>query len=319
MEAYTTEGEQPVDKTVLVAIDGSVYSSNSLDYLIRVFNKDPNLAIHLLSIVPAGGSGESWMYDVDPLRSQSPDSEKRTRIAARYLRDARQRLIRNGFAEEKITYATAASAASTTTAIHHEANRGVYDSLLIGRRGVGMVGEMFFGSSSAQLIAKCHELPLWIIDGEVRSNRFLLAVQSMPASLMAADHLAYMLKDQPEAEICLYHSNSVFGDKTPASPEDFHGQWGREWCDEYLDIDNFLFYAHARVLMDGGIAHAKISQLPVQMHIDVGFDLLRQAKRHHCGTIVIGRRGRYASRGLFKSVSDRTMQQAHDIAVWLVS
>lgn len=307
-----------MDKTVLVAIDGSVYSSNSLDYLIMMFSKDPHLNIHLLSIVTVGSSGESWMYDVDPLRSQSPETDKRTRIATRYLKDAKERLIRNGFPEERISYTPLTSAASTTTAIHHEANRGTYDSLLIGRRGVGMVGEMFFGSSSAELITKCHELPLWIIDGEVRSNRFLLAVQNIPASLLAADHLAYMLKDQPSAEVCLYHSNSIFGDKSSAPVEDFHGQWTKAWCDEYLDLDNFLFYAHAQVLKEGGIAKNNITQLPVQMHIDVGYDLLRQANKNHCGTIVIGRRGRYATRGLFKSVSDRTMQQAHDIAVWLV-
>ena len=180
------------------------------------------------------------------------------------------------------------------------------------------MGTMLFGSTSMELIEKCHETPLWITDGEVNSNRFLLAVQSRPESLMAADHLAFILSDRPEVEICLYHSNTVFGRQEPSPKEHFHGQWGKEWCDQYLDMENFLFYAHAQVLKDNGISPSRITQLPARMHVDVGFDLLRQAKKYNCGTIVIGRRGRSVDKGLLKGVSDRTVQKAQDVSVWLV-
>jgi nucleotide-binding universal stress UspA family protein len=189
--------------------------------------------------------------------------------------------------------------------------------MMIGRRGLGSMGNMFFGSTSAGLIEKCHKIPLWIIDGNVSSHRFLLAVQNQPASLMAADHLAFFLKDHPSAEICLYHSNSVFGRQQPAKPEAFHAQWGKAWCDQYLDLDNYLFFAHAQLLMDNGIARHRITQLPTQMHLDVSSDLLRQAKQYNCGTIAIGRRRRDGVKGQIKGVSDKTLNQAQNIAVWL--
>lgn len=305
-----------MNKTILVAIDGSVYSGNSLDYLARLFKGDPSLLIHLLSIAPSGGAGKEWMFEVDPHRSQSPEAEKRARQARRTLKEAEERLVRNGLAAERIE-SRVRIASGISNAIREEAERGQYDCVLIGRRGLGAVGSMFFGSTSGELVEKCHRTPLWIVDGQVTEDRFLLAVHSRPSSLMAADHLAFMLKDHPTAEILLYHSNAVFSSQQPSRDEEFHEQWGREWCEQYLDIENFLFHAHAQLLAENGIPRRRISQLPMQMHLDIGSDLLRQAKQHRCGTIVIGRRRRDQHKGQLTGVSDKTLKQAQNIAVWL--
>ena len=305
-----------MERTILVAIDGSVYSSNSLDYLAGLFAGDRTINIHLLNVASSGGADKEWMYDVDPLRGHAAGSDKRSALGRRYLKEAEERLLRHGFVKEQIQ-TRIKNASGICNAIREEAERGKYDAVLIGRRGLGSVGNMFFGSTSADLIEKCHRSPLWIVDGNVSPSRFLLAVHSHPSSLMAADHLAFMLKQHPRAEIWLYHSNSVFGKQTPARAEDFHAQWGKTWCDRYLDLDNFLFYAHAQLLADNGFPRHRIKQLPAQMHLDVSSDLLKQAKQNNCGTIVIGRRRRDLSRGQLKGVSDKTVKQAQNVAVWL--
>jgi len=305
-------------KKILVAVDGSVYSSNSLDYLIRLFKNDSHLNIQLLSIVSAGSSDQNWMLDVDPLRTESPVVELRKAKAGRYLKDAMGRLLRNGFTEEQIDFLVESSSASFATSIHHHANQGIYDGLLIGRRGVGKVGEMFMGSVSADLITKCHEVPLWIIDGEVTSTRFLLAVHCTPQSLLAADHLSFIMQNNPETRVYLYHSSAVFGSTNAAPPEEFHAQWGEKWCRENLDLNNHLYKAHTRILIDNGIAEEKISQISPRMDLDASHDLLKQARKHGCGTVVIGRRGREVEKGLLGGVSDRTTQNAQNMAVWLV-
>jgi nucleotide-binding universal stress UspA family protein len=307
-----------MEKKILVAIDGSVYSSNSLDYLIRLFKDDPDITTHLLAIVSTAGSDQNWMLDVDPLRAQTPGTDRKTATAYKYLKDAKRRLMRNGFSEEQISHQAESSRANISTAIHHIAAQGNYDALLVGRRGMGKVGEMFFGSVSSYLLEKCHEIPLWIIDGDVSSPRFLLAVHSLPASLLAADHLAFIMKNNPEASICLYHSAQLFGGKQTVTEKIFHKQWGEEWCKEHLDLENYLFHAHAQILEEGGVAKERISQLPMQRGLVTSHDLLRQARKHHCGTIVLGRRGREAGKGFFSSrVSDKTMQHAQNVAIWL--
>ncbi len=310
--------EFTVKKKILTAVDGSVFSSNSLDYLIRLFSNDAELSIHLLGVVSAGSSDQNWMLDVDPLRADTPATDLKKARAKRYLKDARDRLLRNGFAEEQVEFSVASSSASLAATIHHTANQGMYDSLLVGRRGVGKVGEMFLGSVSGDLISQCHEVPLWIIDGEVNSTRFLLAVHSTPESLLAADHLAFIMHNNPGTGVCLYHSSSVFGSSKPAAAKQFHAQWGEPWCTQNLDMDNHLYRAHTKILTDNGIPEQHISQIPPHLDLDASHDLIRQAKKHNCGTIVIGRRGREIEKGLLGGVSDRTMQYAQDMAIWLV-
>lgn len=310
--------ECTMKKKVLVAIDGSVYSSNSVDYLIRLFKNDPDFSLQLLSVVSAGSTDQNWMLDVDPLRGDTPAVELRKAKARRYLEDARDRLLRNGFTEEQVEFTVESYTSSIATSIHHHANQGIYDGLLIGRRGVGRVGEMFMGSVSADLITKCHEVPLWIIDGEVTSTRFLLSVHATPESLLAADHLAFIMQHNPKMQIFLYHSSSVFGSTQPAEPHQFHEQWGEDWCNEHLDLENHLYRAHARILVDNGVDEKQISEIPPHRDLEASHDLLRQAKKHGCGTIVIGRRGRQVDKGLLGGVSDRTMKQAQNMAIWLV-
>ena len=81
-----------MEKTILVAIDGSVYSANSLDYLARLFAADSSLHLHLLAVAPSGGAGKEWMFDVDPHRSPTAGSDQRTQQAHRHLREAGERL-----------------------------------------------------------------------------------------------------------------------------------------------------------------------------------------------------------------------------------
>ncbi len=307
-----------MEKKILVAIDGSVYSSNSLDYLIRLFHHDDEAIIHLIAVISSAGSDQNWMFDVDPLRKQSPAMDTKTRVAEKYLKDAAKRLLRNGFTKEQVHVQTTSSRANIATAIHHVAVQGSYDALLIGRRGMGKVGAMFFGSVSSQLLETCHEIPLWIIDGEVTSTRFLLAVHALPVSLMAADHLSFIMQANPESEIYLYHSSQFFGNDPQVSKKDFYAQWGEDWCEQYLDLENDLFGAHTQILIEGGVDKERIKRLEVQSGLDASNDLLRQAKKHHCGTIVLGRRGRETNKGFFGGVSERTMQKAQDQAVWMV-
>ncbi len=307
-----------MNKKILIAIDGSAYSSNSLDYLIRLFKNDEFISVHLLSIVSSAAGNQSWMFEVDPLRQHSPAVERRKRTAEKYLKDAQARLIRNGFNKNNITFQAEITSASIATAIHDEANRGIYDGLLIGHRGIGKVGEMFFGSVSSYLVEQCHEVPLWIIDGETTSTHFLLAVHGKPQSLMAADHLGYIIKNNPGSRILLYHSSVLFGDKTKMKVEDFYDQWGKDWCDQHIDLDTYLYHAHTQILLDNGIELARISKLPMRTDLEASRDLLRQARKHECGTIVIGRRARSEGKGIFGGVSDRALQKAENTALWLV-
>lgn len=305
-----------MERTLLVAIDGSVNSSNSLDYIATLFRSEPKLSLHLISIAASDSGGKEWMHDVDPYRAQSSGVSQRSLTATRYLRAAEDRLLRCGFAKEQITTFNR-SAGSVATAIRNEAERGKYDGLVVGRRGLGAMGNMLFGSVSGDLVRKCGSVPLWIVDGKVSARNVLLAVQLHPSSLLAADHLAFMLKNQSDITINLYFSGSMFG-LQPASPEkDFQKQWDAAWCGRYLDLDNYLFGAHAQVLAEGGVSRQRIRQLPMRRQLGGG-DLLRQAREHNCGTIIAGHHTGQGGGKPLRGLADRALKQAQNVAIWLV-
>ncbi len=267
-----------MEKTILVAIDGGVLQRLDLDYTWHGSLPPTAACTCTCNVAPSGGAGKEWMFDVDPHRSPTAGSDQQTPWAHRHLREAGERLQRAGVSAERIQ--ARVRVATGGIRCDHPRRGGAGQLRQPGDRPArpGGVGSMLFSSTSGELVEKCQRVPLWIVDGKVSSHRFLLAVHCQPASLKAADHLGFVLKNHPDAEICLYHSDSVFGKQAPARAEEFHAQWGRAWCDRHLDIDNFLFYAHAQMLMDNGVGRRRITQLPVQMHLDVSSDLLRQAR-----------------------------------------
>jgi nucleotide-binding universal stress UspA family protein len=304
-------------RKILVAADGSVYSSCSLDYLIRLFRNDPELSVDLLGVIPADGTILHHKGAEGPCTDLSAIAAQRSTIASS-LYDAGQRLQRNGFSTDQISVSLLSTPLGAAEAVHQQLLYGSYDSLLIGRRGMGRLGELLLGSVSAELLCRCHETPVWLLDGDVASSRFLLAVHNSLGSLSAADHVACILSGCPEAEIFIYHSFALFG-SGPVSPrEDFEQRLGKDWCGKHLDFETCLYQAHTDILLDNGIAAHQIRPVPPHRDFEVGHDLLRQAKRHDCGTIIVGRRGPTDSKGLLGGVSDRIIRQAENLAVWIV-
>ncbi len=295
-----------MNRKILAAVDGSVHSSSCLDYLIRLFRHDQEFSVDLLGVVSSNTS----------FPCQQADCKKRF---SHYLNDASNRLQRNGFDADRVGVSLLASPCGPAAAIHQHALLGKYDSLLIGRRGMGRIGELLLGSVSSELLNRCHEVPVWLLDGDVSSARFLLAVHSSPGSLLAADHLAFMLSGCPDTEIFLYHSFALFGSAPPAPLENFHKKWGTDWCNKHLDFDTCLYKAHTRILQENGITDRQITPILPRRDFEVGHDLLRHAEQHGCGTIVVGRRGACEAKNfLLGGVSDRMIRQAENLAVWIV-
>jgi nucleotide-binding universal stress UspA family protein len=202
--------------------------------------------------------------------------------------------------------------------ILQEARKGRYDALVIGRRGIGKIEELFMGSVSSSILEICHDTPVWIIDGKVNSRKFLVPIDGTFNSLNAVDHLAYMLASNPGAEVTLFHSAALLAGKTTADPKEFHEKWGKEWCDQHLDRPDSLFHAPRQLLVESGFPENNIFWLETFKGIDPSRQILRQALIDDFGTIVIGRRGSEVEKGVFKRVSDRILYMAEEVAVWIV-
>jgi nucleotide-binding universal stress UspA family protein len=309
-----------MDKKILVAVDGSTYSNNAVHYLGSLFGPQPEVKIHLLSMISCTSlpPGREWMDQLELMNCLSPAAQKKMRTAKTYMKSATAKFERLGVSPERITTEVRLARQSIGMDIINEARQGLFDALVIGRRGITKLEELVMGSISEVILKKCHDVPIWIIDGKVDSHKFLVPIDGSFCSMMAVDHLAHILQDNKHCNITLFHSSAMLSSACSILPRDFYEQWGRDWCEEHLSRPDSLFHAPKQLLIEGGIPADNINWLHSSKGIEASRQILRQALIDDYGTIVIGRRGKDIKKGIFKGVSDRVVLMGDQVAIWIV-
>jgi nucleotide-binding universal stress UspA family protein len=309
-----------MEKRILVAVDGSTYSNNTIHYLGRLFAAQAEVRIHLLSIVPCANlpPGQEWMDQLELMNCLSREDRKRLRAAKSYLQTATAKFAGLGIGPERIATEVKLVRQSVSADIISEARAGLFDALVIGRRGITKLEELVLGSVSEAILKKCHDVPIWIIDGWVDSRKFLAPIDGSYGSMMAIDHLAHILQGNKECRITLFHSSAMLASVASIDPKDFYAQWGRTWCEEHLSRPDSLFHAPKQLLLEAGIPEENIQWLHTSKGIEASRQIIRQALIDDYGTIVIGRRGEEVNKGIFRGVSDRVILMGEQVAIWII-
>lgn len=309
-----------MEKRLLVAVDGSTYSNNTIHYLGTLFGPREEVKLHLLSIIPCGilPPGKEWMDERELLNSLPQEATKRMRSIKTYMKNATDKLGRLGIGPDRITTEIKLASGSISDDIINEARRGLFDSLVIGRRGITKLEELIIGSISEDIFKKCHDVPIWIIDGRVDSHKFLVPIDGSICSMMAADHLSHILQGDKHCDITLFHSSAMLASANSIEPSDFYDKWGRDWCEEHMGRPDSLFHAPKQILVESGIPAENIKWLHSSKGIEASRQIIRQALIDDFGTIVIGRRGGDAKKGFFRGVSDRVVLMADRVAIWII-
>ena len=310
-----------MERKILVAVDSSVYSRNEIHYLERLFEGLDDISFHFIRIISVSSlpPGSEWVDELSRMSMLSPEARKKFAAATQYMKDVVSQFVRRGVSAERITTSVRVSRVGVADDLVYEARKGMYDALLVGRRGIGKISEMVMGSVSGSMLEKCFDIPLWVVDGQVNSRKFFVPVDGTLHCLRAVDHLSYILQDNPHAEITLFHSEALMAHKDTDPVDVFHEQWGKEWCDEHIEHPDAIFHAPEQILLENGFPSERISRLEKKMGVDPARDIINLAVKLDEGTIVMGRRGRNDPKGFMGGVSDRVMRSAEKVAVWLVS
>ena len=312
-----------MERKILVGVDQSYYCQNILNYLCELFARQPEVKFHLLSIVSYSGSqtAKDLLEQNDLLSTVDNHTRKRFVDCKAHLRNSRKKLLACGFFENQIEVSVKLSRLGIIKDIIHEAKTGLYYALVIGKKDLGLLARMISGSISGGLIKENAGLPFWIVSGKANSPKFIFPVDCSPHTLDAADHLAFIIKDNPNIEITLFHSCSLLAGEEISPKEQFYEKWGKDWCDEHLkgeDEGHFHFSAPEQILKDGGVSPERIHRLKSKAGIEPGQMIVHHVKYGGYGTIVMGRRHKDVSKGIFQGVSDRVLANVSDVAVWII-
>lgn len=309
-----------MEKKIMLALDDSVHSRRALEYVVRMSSAVKDLTYTLFNVQPTISQ-----FLLDEAKKDAAANvklkkviNKNAEIASRILESYKDRMIRMGIAENCINVTTQTKKLGLAKDIMEFGHKGLYDAMVVGRRGLSRLQETFVGSVTANLLEHSSLIPVWVVDGDVTSTKIMIAVDGSESSLCAVDHLGFMVGDNPEIKITLFHVIPKAKDYCEIDFEDTE-----------VDIEKVItqgdkrcidrFYAHARhKFMAAGIQENQIEIKVTERTFNVAKAILEEAKRGNYGTVVIGRRG--TSKAFFMgSVSRYVLAKTSNRALWLVS
>lgn len=309
-----------MEKKVLIAVDDSRHSENALRYAASLRETVSDLKFLLFHVQPTISQ-----YLLDEAK-QKPSAynelqklmRKSNQAAHTLLEKDKLLLMSHGVADVDIQLLTLPRKFGVAKDILEHSTAMLYDAILVGRRGLSGLADVFLGSVSANIVDNSQLIPVWLVDEKGPSREIMVAVDGSESSLRAVDHLAFMIGGNTDVNLTFFHVAPRLKDFCPIDFEDADSaeletiiRQGDQAC-----VDRF--FAHARnKLGELGIRDSQIKIRVKEGGFRVGKAVLEAYRQGKYGTLVIGRRG-MDKKFFTGSVSRYLINQFSDGALWVV-
>jgi nucleotide-binding universal stress UspA family protein len=184
-----------MQKHILMSVSDDPSSLYGVKFVNDFFKNKDTVRFTLFFIAPR--SGRDVEFELDQHMSEACDLA---------LETARQRLILGGFLEENLLCKIKKRSFSKVKDIIHEANKGLYDAIILGRRGISRLEELINDSVSMRVLEQERKSPIWMCrEPEPGRRNVLLCVDGSEPAIHIADHVGFMLKNEDSHSIALFH------------------------------------------------------------------------------------------------------------------
>ena len=304
-------------RKILIAVDGSLQSKSALAYVAGIFHQESEVRFTIYNVQPIVSQ-----YLVDEARTDPKAHEDLQRVMQHQaaesnalLEEARDRFVRMGINSDQVNVFSQVRMQGQAKDIIDYAHRHLYDAIVVGRRGLSRIQKAFMGSTSSKVAEHAASIPVWIVDGDVRAGKILVATDCSDTSRQMVDYLGMMLGGQSDIRMTFYHV-----DETPNAGHaaDLQGmaisgiiaKGEQRWQDR--------FRKHAKESLEAcGIHGSRITYLTEPRAGRIGKMILEQVKAGDYDTVVLGRRGT-GNAFFFGSVSHYVTERLTERAVWLI-
>jgi nucleotide-binding universal stress UspA family protein len=309
-----------MEKKVLLVVDGSIHSTHAVTYAARISSVVKELNYTLFHVQPT--LSQYLLDEAEKDLKAKAELKKVVRKNAEHAKEVldqhKTRMVRMGIAEKRVETATQKKVMGIAKDILDRGSRGLYDAIIVGRRGLSRLQKTFMGSTTSELVEHSRLIPVWVVDGDVESMKMMMAVDGSEASLRAVDHLSFMLGGNEEMTLTLFHVTPMLRNYCAIDFNEKQSGAGKivaQGASRCVD----RFFAHARdKFTEAGIRDDQIELKVVKRTMDVGKAVVSQIREEDYGTVIIGRRG--ADEAFFMgSVSRYVLDKTHGRALWVVS
>ena len=155
---------------ILLCVDGSDNARLAVEYVGGMLGGDTGLEVTVFHVIRGLGFFQQMIgkpFSGEAQKAWTEKAEKELAAAQdqmnAVLDDLRRRLINAGLDPGRVTRKVATGATSRATAIIEEAERGKYDTIVVGRRGISMIQEFFMGRVSNKVIQQARDRIVWVV------------------------------------------------------------------------------------------------------------------------------------------------------------
>ena len=308
-------------KKLLIAVDGSPQSVEAVNYV--ALNLPPtDFRVNLMYVMPTapetlGDLGKEGFFK-KKFRAKHGEWKRSEQKAAQiFLHEARSLLLKANVREDDVGVILQMQQVGIARDIIAEGSRG-YDAVVLGRKGLSRLGDIFLGSVSYKVVQGIEDVPVWVVGRDIRSKNMLLAVDGSENSRKAVDYAAFFAAAN-ESGVRLFNVVREFrldllDITTPRGAEI------EMWMVDELERDvQRMLASYRRRLERAGVNASRISSKYTLQSRSRAGDILKEAKEGSYGTIVMGRRGlTRVHEFLMGRVTTKVLHRAADFALWIV-
>jgi len=309
-----------ISKMIVVPVDGSENALKSLDYLHLMYGNRHNIEVTLKYVLPSLPPilADNTDLDRETAAKLKTVENKNIRMAESVLSQAKNVLLQKGFEEERLhtVYRKKQSGIAQDICAWVESKRA--DAVLMSTRGRSRFEAFFMGEISSKLLEYCRVCPVWIVEGKVKSNRVLIAIDSSDNALRAVDHAAFMLSGT-DSPVTLFHTMRQLRRFVPQEVLQEAPELEELWKTKAGQAIEPFIKKSREMLLEAGLNESQIHTKIVDGSRSAANDILEEADSNDYGTVVLGRRGLSKAKEFFMgSVSAKVLQNISGKALWIV-
>ena len=193
-----------MEKHFLVTVSEQKSAFYGVRFVGHLFSNKEEMRVTLFYTAPrppAVWAGERTHESVTEGERQAKQYEVKGRDA---LETAKKELIKLGFKQERISTKFQVRRFSKVEDIIREGAKGLYDAVILGRRGLSLLEAAFDESVTKDLLVEKVNFPIWLCRmPNLERKNVLVCVDGSEHSRRMADHVGFILGEEKSQEVTL--------------------------------------------------------------------------------------------------------------------
>jgi len=263
-------------------------------FIGNFFTSKEGMKVTLLYTTPRAPS--PW----DPDMNADSQARKAATEGRQAIDRAREHLVKHGFDPDQVITKLQERRVSKIMEIIHEGVKGLYDAVILGRRGLSWLEQAFDESVTKGLLEEACTFPIWVCRRPDMDRQHVLAcVDGSAASDRMVDHIAHILHQEKRQSVTVI----TVGKKGRIDDKDM----------------GTILSKSREILISRGFSSERIHLKGIEESA-VSKVILKEADEGRFAALAVGRTG--TGQGLLKkifvgSVSQALFQELQGAALWL--